>query len=188
MERIMKQDEAAMNDFVPPRQAMNSDDSDFDWDGDIAMDVSGQVKKKTKTKPSNWKKLSPFLRMVIMILLGCPIVALPAILVTNLMADDPPLPDSSDILTPHPSIPKTIITLIFVWLSFMWGIVFVTNWGIDVVPVVVVRLSSIMSSSRLEIVKSRMLVRREGMNLIMPGRHTVDNLNSINSNHPCCAR
>ncbi|KAF9365520.1 hypothetical protein BGX34_009663 [Mortierella sp. NVP85] len=159
MERIMKQDEAAMNDFVPPRQAMNSDDSDFDWDGDIAMDVSGQViKKKTKAKPSNWKKLSPFLRMVIMILLGCPIVALPAILVTNLMADDPPLPDSSDILTPHPSIPKTIITLIFVWLSFMWGIVFVTNWGIDIVPVVVVRLSSIMSSSRLEIVKSRMLI------------------------------
>src|SRR5689334_3639304 len=26
MERIMKQDEAAMNDFVPPRQAMNSDE------------------------------------------------------------------------------------------------------------------------------------------------------------------
>jgi len=71
MERIMKQDEAAMNDFVPPRQAMNSDESDFDWDEDININESGQVVKKNKTEStSTWRRLSPFLRMVIMILIG----------------------------------------------------------------------------------------------------------------------
>ncbi|KAF9941281.1 hypothetical protein BGZ65_004307 [Modicella reniformis] len=160
MERIMKQDEAAMNDFVPPRQAMNSDESDFDWDEDINIDISAQVhRKKTKTKTSKWKKLSPFLRMVIITLIGCSIIALPAILVTRLMADDPSLPDPSDITTPHPAVPKATISLIFVWLSFMWGIVFLTNWGIDIVPAVVVRLSSILTSSHLENLKSQLLVR-----------------------------
>lgn len=158
MERIMKQDEAAMNDFVPPRQAMNSDESDFDWDEDINLGPAGQFKKKNKSRNSKWRKLSPFLRMTIMILIGCPIVALPAILVQQLMADDPPLPEITDPPTPHPAVPKDTITLIFVWLSFMWGIVFLTNWGVDVVPMVVVRFSSFVSSSRLEIVKSRMMI------------------------------
>ncbi|KAI1300851.1 hypothetical protein EDD11_005941 [Mortierella claussenii] len=155
MERIMKQDEAAMSDFVPPRQAMNSDESDFDWDEDIKIDDSGQVhKKQSKTKNSSkWRRLSPFLRMVIIILMGCPIIALPAILVSTLMVDDPALPDSSDTTTP----PKATITLIFVWLSFMWGIIFLTNWGVDIIPAVVVRLSSIVTSSRLENVKSRLM-------------------------------
>ncbi|KAF8926622.1 hypothetical protein BGZ58_011044 [Dissophora ornata] len=158
MDRIMRQDEAAMNDFVPPRQAMNSDESDFDWDEDINIDDSGQVHKKSlKGKTSKWRKLSPFLRMVILILVGSPILALPAILVSTLMANDPPLPDPTDTTTPHPAVPKATITLIFVWLSFMWGIIFLTNWGIDIVPVVVVRLSSVVTSSRLENVKSRLL-------------------------------
>ncbi|KAI8596338.1 Mechanosensitive ion channel-domain-containing protein [Dissophora ornata] len=138
---------------------MNSDESDFDWDEDINIDDSGQVHKKSlKGKTSKWRKLSPFLRMVILILVGSPILALPAILVSTLMANDPPLPDPTDTTTPHPAVPKATITLIFVWLSFMWGIIFLTNWGIDIVPVVVVRLSSVVTSSRLENVKSRLLI------------------------------
>ncbi|KAF9952510.1 hypothetical protein BGZ70_000585 [Mortierella alpina] len=155
VDRIMKQDEAAMNDFVPPRQAMNSDESDFDWDEDININESGQVvKKNKKDSTSTWRRLSPFLRMVIMILIGSPIIALPAILVSTLMDDDPsPTEEQQD-----PPVRKGTITLIFIWLSFMWGIVFLTNWGIDIVPAVVVRLSSILTSSRLENVKSRLLI------------------------------
>ncbi|KAG0279022.1 hypothetical protein BGZ95_002536 [Linnemannia exigua] len=151
MERIMRQDEAAMNDFVPPRQAMNSDESDFDWDEDVHIDESGQVLKRKQNKNNNscWRKLSPFLRMVIMVLVGSPIVALPAILVSVLMDDDAPEPE-------YPT--KTTVTMIFVWLSFMWGIIFITNWGVDIVPVVVVRLTSFVTSSRSEDLKSRLLI------------------------------
>ncbi|KAF9336270.1 hypothetical protein BGZ91_010071, partial [Linnemannia elongata] len=149
MDRIMRQDEAAMNDFVPPRQAMNSDESDFDWDEDIKIDESGQVHKKKETKDngSHWRKLSPFLRMVILVLVGSPIVALPAILVSVLMDDDQE--------GEYPT--KATVMLIFVWLSFMWGIIFVTNWGIDIVPVVVVRLTGFVTGSRSEDLKSKLL-------------------------------
>lgn len=147
----MRQDEAAMNDFVPPRQAMNSDESDFDWDEDINIDESGQVHKKKQTKDnvSHWRKLSPFLRMVISVLVGSPIVALPAILVSILMDDDPE--------GAYPT--KATVMMIFVWLSFMWGIIFITNWGIDIVPVVVVRLTGFVTGSRSENLKSKLLVR-----------------------------
>ncbi|KAG0002815.1 hypothetical protein BGZ79_002235 [Entomortierella chlamydospora] len=159
MERIMRQDEAAMNDFVPPRQAMNSDESDFDWDEDIQIDDNGHVHTKNKSKQngSKWRKLSPFLRMVISILVGCPIIALPAILVSSLMQDDQvPDPTNPDMLNPPAT--KATITLIFIWLSFMWGIIFIVNWSIDIVPAFVVRLSSIVTSSRLENVKSRLMI------------------------------
>ncbi|KAG0052691.1 hypothetical protein BGZ83_002210 [Gryganskiella cystojenkinii] len=159
MDRIMKQDEAAMNDFVPPRQAMNSDESDFDWDEDINIDDKGATNKKKKDKQesnSKWRRLSPFLRMVIMILIGCPIIALPAILTQYLRDDDAPLPEDST--QPHPPVPKGTITMIFVWLSFMWGVIFLTNWGIDIVPVVVVKATSVVSGSRLENIKSRLLI------------------------------
>ncbi|KAG0286981.1 hypothetical protein BGZ97_007248 [Linnemannia gamsii] len=151
MDRIMRQDEAAMNDFVPPRQAMNSDESDFDWDEDIKIDESGQVhkKKENKNNGSHWRKLSPFLRMVISVLVGCPIVALPAILVSVLMDDDQEEPA-------YPT--KSTVMLIFVWLSFMWGIIFITNWGIDIVPVVVVRLTGFVTGSRSEDLKSKLLM------------------------------
>jgi len=168
MDRIMKQDEAAMNDFVPPRQAMNSDESDFDWDEDINIDDKGVARKKAD-KPdtkfmSKWRRLSPLLRMVIMILVGCPIVALPAILTQQLKTDDAALPAAGtmgpDSVTPvsDPPVPKTTIVMIFVWLSFMWGIIFLTNWGVDIVPVVVVRVTSVVTSYRLENVKSKLLV------------------------------
>ncbi|KAF9538316.1 hypothetical protein EC957_006936 [Mortierella hygrophila] len=149
MDRIMRQDEAAMNDFVPPRQAMNSDESDFDWDEDINIVESGQVhKKQGKDNGSPWRKLSPFLRMVILVLVGSPIVALPAILVSALRDDDQE--------GEYPT--KATVMLIFVWLSFMWGIIFVTNWGIDMVPVIVVRLTGFVTGSRSEDLKSRLLM------------------------------
>ncbi|KAK3823829.1 MAG: Mechanosensitive ion channel-domain-containing protein [Linnemannia gamsii] len=130
---------------------MNSDESDFDWDEDVNIDESGQVHKKKLDKNSNshWRKLSPFLRMVIMVLVGSPIVALPAILVSVLMDDDAPDPV-------YPT--KATVKMIFVWLSFMWGIIFITNWGIDIVPVVVVRLTSFVTSSRSEDLRSRLLI------------------------------
>ncbi|KAF9203733.1 hypothetical protein BGZ49_006114 [Haplosporangium sp. Z 27] len=155
MDRIMKHEEP---DFVPPRQAMNSDESDFDWDEDIKIDDLGEVhhtKKGAKKKESKWRKLSPFSRMVISILIGCPIIALPAILVSNLMTDDR-TPDAD--ATSIPPAPKSTVTLIFVWLSFMWGITFIMNWVVDRVPVIVVRVSSIVSSARLEKVKSRLMI------------------------------
>jgi hypothetical protein len=86
--------------------------------------------------------------MVIVVLVGSPIVALPAILVSALMDDD--LPEA------YPT--KATVMMIFVWLSFMWGIIFITNWGVDIVPVVVVRLSSFVTGSRSEDLKSRLLV------------------------------
>ncbi|KAG0248123.1 hypothetical protein BG011_000453 [Mortierella polycephala] len=147
----------AIDDFVPPRQAMNSDESDFDWDEDINMDDKGQViKKNTKNSNSKWRRLSPFSRMVILIAVGSPIIALPAILVSTLMEDDDDAPEDPNM--PHPAAPKATITLIFVWLSFMWGIVFLTNWGIDMVPVVVVRLTSMVSGTRMENIRSRLLI------------------------------
>ncbi|KAF9579691.1 hypothetical protein BGW38_003947 [Lunasporangiospora selenospora] len=163
MERIMKQDEAAMNDFVPPRQAMNSDESDFDWDEDVNIDANGQVlpvsaaaNKKDKKSNSKWRKLSPFLRTVIQILTVGPIIALPAVLVTIFMEDDQPVPEDPNLA--HPGVPKTIIVLIFAWIAFMWCIICVTNWGVDIIPVMVVRLSSMMAGTRLEKVRSRLLI------------------------------
>ncbi|KAI9239519.1 MAG: Mechanosensitive ion channel-domain-containing protein [Podila humilis] len=148
MERIMKQDEAAMNDFVPPRQAMNSDESDFDWDEDINIDEKGQVKKKNKNNGTGWRRLSPFLRMVIMVLTIGPTLALPAILVQVLYhpADG------------WPSDQKAMIVMIFVWIAFMWCIICLTNWGVDIVPVVIVRLTSMVSGARMEAIRSRLLI------------------------------
>ncbi|KAF9415430.1 hypothetical protein BGZ94_000089 [Podila epigama] len=150
IERIMKQDHAIQNDFTPPRQAMNSDQSDFDWDEDINIDENGQVRRKRKDKVrSKWRRLSPFLRMVLMMLLVAPFVALPAIL-TEIFWKDPEAEKDM--------IKKDTVVLIFTWLAFMWCIVCVTNWGVDIIPVVVVRLTSIFSGVKLETIKSRMLI------------------------------
>ncbi|KAG0030634.1 hypothetical protein BGZ82_007342 [Podila clonocystis] len=148
MERIMKQDEAAMNDFVPPRQAMNSDESDFDWDEDIAIDEKGQVKKKNKNNGVGWRRLSPFLRMIIMVLTIGPTLALPAVLVQVL----------HNPTEEWPLVQKDMIVMIFAWIAFMWCIICLTNWGVDIVPVVIVRLTSMVSGARMEAIKSRLLI------------------------------
>ncbi|KAF9586242.1 hypothetical protein BGW38_008118 [Lunasporangiospora selenospora] len=161
MDRIMKQDEAAVNDFIPPRQAMNSDESDFDWDGDINIDNHGQIHKKKKERArSHWRKLSPCLRMVILMVIFAPIIALPAIL-TEIYLVVPPevVPPAQD--TPQDIQKRTrkdIVVLVFTWLSFMWCIVCITNWGVDIIPVVIVRLTSIFTSSKLETTKTRLLI------------------------------
>ncbi|KAF9430573.1 hypothetical protein BGZ94_006062 [Podila epigama] len=150
IDRIMKQDEAAMNDFVPPRQAMNSEESDFDWDEDIKIDEKGHTQKMNKNKNNNvgWRRLSPFLRMVIMVLTVGPILALPAILVSTLHN-----PEEG-----WPTVQKDMIVMIFIWISFMWCIICITNWGIDIVPVVIVRFTSMVSVGKKEAIKSRLLV------------------------------
>ncbi|KAG0007338.1 hypothetical protein BGZ80_004795, partial [Entomortierella chlamydospora] len=173
IERILKQDEAAERNFTPPRQAMNSDESDFDWDEDINIDDNGQVHKKKKTRPrSTWRKLSPFLRMVILMITVAPIVATPAILTRTFMkvAPQPDYPPTnateSDMLQYNnemdlyvqEKVLKDTIVLVFTWTAAMWCIICITNWGVDAIPVVIVRLTSLFTSSRLETVKSRLLI------------------------------
>jgi hypothetical protein len=53
---------------------------------------------------------------------------------------------------------RDTIVLMFTWLAFMWCIICVTNWGVDVIPVVIVRLTSIFTLNRLETVKSQLLI------------------------------
>ncbi|KAF9433300.1 hypothetical protein BGZ76_009629 [Entomortierella beljakovae] len=172
IEKILKQEEREM-DFIPPRQAMNSDESDFDWDEDVNIDNHGQVHKKKKHKHrSTWRKLSPFLRMVILMITVAPIVAAPAIL-TRTFLKVPPKPDypstnatESDMLMynefiriyEREKVRKDTIVLVFTWIAIMWCVICITNWGVDIIPVVVVRLTSIFTSSRLETVKSRLLI------------------------------
>ncbi|KAI8596592.1 Mechanosensitive ion channel-domain-containing protein [Dissophora ornata] len=174
IERILKQDEAIERGFTPPRQAMNSDESDFDWDEDINIDDNGQVKKKKNKVQSRslWRKLSPFLRMVIMMLAVAPILALPAIL-TSVFLEVVPLPvypasgATDDVMQQYSSdiaqyeteeVRKETIVLVFTWLALMWCVICITNWGVDIIPVVIVKLTSLVTSSRLETVKSRLLI------------------------------
>ncbi|KAG0335524.1 hypothetical protein BG004_008411 [Podila humilis] len=150
IERILKQDEANQNDFTPPRQAMNSDESDFDWDEDINFDQNGQVRRKKKNQErTGWRKLSPFLRMVLMMLLVTPFIALPAILV-EVLWEDPEL--EKDLIK------KDTVVLLFTWLAFMWCIICVTNWGVDIIPVVIVKFTSVFSGVKLETIKSKLLI------------------------------
>ncbi|KAF9392639.1 hypothetical protein CPB97_011619 [Podila verticillata] len=150
IERILKQDETIQNDFTPPRQAMNSDESDFDWDEDINIDENGQVRKKKKDRArSKWRKLSPFLRMVLMMLLVTPFIALPAI-VTEILWKNPA--DDDELVK------KDAVVLVFTWLAFMWCIICITNWGVDIIPVFIVRFTSVFTGAKLETIKSRLLI------------------------------
>ncbi|KAI1312295.1 hypothetical protein EDD11_002985 [Mortierella claussenii] len=173
IERILKQDEAIERDFTPPRQAMGSDESDFDWDEDINIDDSGQVHKRRKDRTrSTWRRLTPFLRMVILMLIVAPIVAIPAILTSIYLTvvphpDYPPSNSSQETMLQYnkdiafwetEEVRKDTIVLVFTWLAFMWCIICITNWGVDIIPVVVVRLTSLIIGSRLETVKSKLLI------------------------------
>lgn len=163
IERILKQDEAIERDFMPPRQAMNSDESDFDWDEDINIDDHGQVRNRKKDRTrSKWRRLSPFLRMLILMLLVAPIVALPAIL-TGIFLKVGDMPDTAEdslemVNYKNEKVRRDTIVLIFTWLAVMWCVVCMTNWGVDIIPVVIVRLTSLVASHRLETVKSRLLI------------------------------
>ncbi|KAF9976897.1 hypothetical protein BGZ73_007514 [Actinomortierella ambigua] len=164
IERILKDEEARQkNDFVPPRQAMNSDESDFDWDEDVHFDEKGQIHKKSKGKKrSTWRKLSPFLRMVIQMIIITPIAALPAILTLvffKLDHDgqcDDPTTTNCDAFR-QLQLRDTILCFFF-WIAFMCFIACWTNWSVDVVPMMVLRFLSCFKSIRKETVKSRLLL------------------------------
>lgn len=53
---------------------------------------------------------------------------------------------------------KDTIVFFFAWLSFMACIIPLTNWGIDIIPAVVVQLGSWFTSSKLETMKSQMMI------------------------------
>ncbi|KAG0205148.1 hypothetical protein BGX28_003189 [Mortierella sp. GBA30] len=163
IDRILKQDEAIEKDFTPPRQAMNSDESDFDWDEDINIENDSEARKKIDKARSKWRRLSPFIRMVILMLMVAPILAIPAVM-TRFFYRVPTKP--ADESTPSPELDaydkekvrKDSIVLFFTWLAFMWCVVCVTNWGVDIIPAFIVRLTSLVTSHRLETVKSRLLI------------------------------
>ncbi|KAF9949496.1 hypothetical protein BGZ72_008750 [Mortierella alpina] len=160
MDRILKQDAAIEKEFTPPRQAMGSDESDFDWDEDINIDDDGR--KKTDKQRSKWRKLSPCLRMTILMLIVAPIVAIPAIM-TRFFYHIQPKPANEDDTVAmdfyiHQKVRKDAVVLFFTWLATMWCVVCVTNWGVDVIPMFIVRLTSLVASNRLETIKSRLLI------------------------------
>ncbi|KAF9092897.1 hypothetical protein BGX23_003829 [Mortierella sp. AD031] len=85
--RSTEEDEGA--DFHPPRQAMNSEESDFDWYEDINIDGAGdKSKRKAQKQRSTWKNLAPFLRMVLLIVIVAPTLTLPAVLAELLIHVD----------------------------------------------------------------------------------------------------
>ncbi|KAG0043407.1 hypothetical protein BGZ83_011454, partial [Gryganskiella cystojenkinii] len=160
IDKILKREDS-VNDFVPPKQAMNSDDSDFDWDEDINFDDNGQVCDKKKEKPkSTWREISPFLRMLILIIIVAPILALPAVLVevllhTEIETDPDPSRENRNQLR---RVRKDAVVTIFSWLSFMWCIICITNWGIDIIPQLYVRICSVFAPAKVETFKSQMLI------------------------------
>ncbi|CAO3565991.1 unnamed protein product [Mortierella alpina] len=160
MDRILKQDAAYDKEFTPPRQAMGSDESDFDWDEDIKIEDDGR-RTTTSRQRSKWRRLSPCLRMTILMLIVAPIVAIPAIL-TRFFYHIPPVPDQNDQAAQEIYMPQKVrkdsVVLFFTWLAAMWCVVCVTNWGVDVIPVFIVRMTSLVASHRLETIKSRLLI------------------------------
>ncbi|KAF8985247.1 hypothetical protein BGZ46_005408 [Entomortierella lignicola] len=173
IERILKQDQAIEKDFTPPRQAMNDDESNFDWDEDVNIDDNGQIHKKKKhVARSTWRKLSPFLRMLILMVTVAPMVAAPAIIARTFMTVSPrpeyPSTEATEAdmqqynidiaVYEEEKVRKDSIVLFFTWFALMWCVVCITNWGVDIIPAVVVRLTSVFTSSRLETVKSRLLI------------------------------
>ncbi|KAG0267041.1 hypothetical protein DFQ27_009187 [Actinomortierella ambigua] len=164
IERILKEEDMRHNnDFVPPRQAMNSDDSDFDWDEDVNFDEKSQKRRRSKSKKrSTWRKLSPFLRMVIQMIIITPIAALPAILTLffyNLDHDgkcDDPTTTNCEAFR-QLQLRDTVLCFFF-WIAFMCFIACWTNWSVDVVPMMVLRFLSCFKTLPREKVKTRLLL------------------------------
>ncbi|GJJ75160.1 hypothetical protein EMPS_07518 [Entomortierella parvispora] len=148
IDRVLKREDTN-NDFIPPRQAMNTDESDFDWDEDINFDSSGQACKKKEKPRSCWRQLSPFLRMIIL-----------AILVEILMHTATETDPDRDIEARNQlrRVRKEAVVTIFTWLAFMWTVICITIWGIDFLPQLLVRFCSVFAPSRVETFKSKMLI------------------------------
>ncbi|KAG0266959.1 hypothetical protein BGZ95_002972, partial [Linnemannia exigua] len=171
IENILRREDT-LNDFVPPRQAMNSDESDFDWDEDINIDDDDKnnldnnnnnnnnnsaKEKKKKKKRSTWRQLAPFLRMLILIITVAPIVALPAVLTGIFLKTDDD-PQNRDRQNLRRRVTKDAVVVIFGWLAFMWCIICINNWVIDLIPAAAVMVCSWIAPTKVETLKSRLLI------------------------------
>ncbi|KAK3831967.1 MAG: Mechanosensitive ion channel-domain-containing protein [Linnemannia gamsii] len=135
---------------------MNSDESDFDWDEDINIDdddtnnnsSSNNDAKKKKKKRSTWRQLAPFLRMLILIITVAPIVALPAGLTGIFLKTDDD-PQNQDRRCGGRDL----------WVAaFMWCIICINNWVIDLIPAAAVMVCSWIAPTKVETLKSRLLI------------------------------
>ncbi|KAF9906090.1 hypothetical protein EC991_000957 [Linnemannia zychae] len=148
-------------DFIPPRQAMNSDESDFDWYEDINIDgdKNGNDKKAQRTR-SAWKRIAPFVRMVILIVIVAPILALPAVLAEILIHVDDDHDADPEIEHQHElrRILKHALALTFTWLAIMWVIICINNWVVDTIPAFLVQITTWVAPTKVETLKSRLLI------------------------------
>ncbi|KAF9425589.1 hypothetical protein BGZ94_007395 [Podila epigama] len=142
-----------------PRNTTIVEESSFDWNGDVDIDEKGEHRQRDKPK-SPWKQIPLCIRMVLLMLFFGFTLAIPAILTEHYMTieekwhPDPEVEYRNELRRAR----KDTIILFFVWMSFMACIICLTNWGIDIVPAVVVQFGSWFTSSKLESVKSRMLI------------------------------
>ncbi|KAK3835744.1 MAG: Mechanosensitive ion channel-domain-containing protein [Linnemannia gamsii] len=151
-------------DFHPPRQAMNSDESDFDWYEDINIDGDntnnkGSKKASSQTR-SNWKRLAPFVRMLLLIIIIAPLLALPAVLAEIFIHVDDDHAADPEVERQHElrRILKHALAVTFTWLAVMWIIVCINNWIVDIIPAVVVQITSWVAPTKVETLKSRLLI------------------------------
>ncbi|KAF9105143.1 hypothetical protein BGX29_000584 [Mortierella sp. GBA35] len=139
--------------------AMNSDESDFDWDEDINIDDGPSVakdKRKKKKERSIWKQLAPFLRMVILIVTVTPVLALPAILTSVFLRthDDNDVNGHHDHENERYKVSKDAVVVVFTWLAFMWIMICLNNWLIDLLPAAAVMACSCVAPTKVETLKS----------------------------------
>ncbi|KAF9082884.1 hypothetical protein BGX23_011977 [Mortierella sp. AD031] len=139
--------------------AMNSDESDFDWDEDINIDDDPSVakdKRKKKKERSIWKQLAPFLRMVILIVTVTPVLALPAILTSVFLRthDDNDVSGHHDHENERYKVSKDAVVVVFTWLAFMWIMICLNNWLIDLLPAAAVMVCSCVAPTKVETLKS----------------------------------
>ncbi|KAF9902586.1 hypothetical protein EC991_004759 [Linnemannia zychae] len=154
--KILRRDDT-MDDFIPPPQAMNSDESDFDWDEDVNIDGDDKNKAKKKEQRSTWRQLAPFLRMLILIITVAPILALPAVLTAIFLKtnDDPHNYDRQNL---RRRVAKDAVVVLFGWFAFMWCIICINNWVIDLIPAAAVMVCSWTAPTKVETLKSRLLI------------------------------
>ncbi|KAG0276469.1 hypothetical protein BGZ95_007494 [Linnemannia exigua] len=156
-------EEGEFADFHPPRQAMNSDESDFDWYEDINIDgnnTDNKGSKRVSQTRSTWKRLAPFVRMLLLIIIVAPLLALPAVLAEIFIPVDENRATDPDVEHQHElrRILRHALEVTFTWLAVMWIVVCVNNWVVDTIPAVVVQITGWVAPTKVETLKSRMLI------------------------------
>ncbi|KAF9537555.1 hypothetical protein EC957_007967, partial [Mortierella hygrophila] len=160
IEKILGREDT-LNDFIPLRQAMDSDE--FDWgenvniNGGTSGDCNGKKEKKGEDVRSTWRQSAPFLRMIILIVAVAPILALPTVLTGIILKaeDDPQDPDRRDL---RKKITKNTVVLELGWLAFMWCIICINNWVIDLIPTAAVMVCSWIAPTKVETLKLRLVI------------------------------